>query len=348
MPAATSTYFERVKSMLRSRDPKVRELVKRANEEILSMKALSPGQVHNNGTLSNISVQYKNESFIGVSLLPVAPVAGDGKYFKYGKRDRLATPDDKVSVRSKPNEINETRTTGTVATQGYALEEFLDDEVMRRADAPLNEMVDLIQSVNDVMDFAEEKRIATIMTTAGNFPGQTAALAAADRWDSASGGNPVKDIQDARSLIWQGMGRTKVAMYSPRTVFNVLSRHPAILDLFKNVTSGLATRDMIAAFFECDEYLVGSAWEDTANINQAAVYSRIWGTNTFGIARVATGPSIRTACAGFTFRFGEKKTTQWYDPEPGVSGGYYGKVGMSEEHHLVAPDTCYLLTTVTG
>ncbi len=332
-----------VKAMLTSRDPKVRELVKQAGADLvgLSQKSLGKSDVHNDGTLSNISVQFRNESFIGLSLLPVVQVPNDGKYFIYGRRDRLATPDDAVGVRSKPNEVSESRTTGTVATNGYALEDFIDANVLRKADSPLNEMVDLTVGLNDRIDFREEKRIAAIMTSTSLLT-QNTTLSGANQWNSAGGGDPITDITTAVDAIWSGSGSTKKVMYSGIAVFRMLQKHAAILDLFKNVTSGLATRQMIANYFECDEYLVGAAREDTANIGQTAVYGRIWG-DYFGIAAVATSPGIRSASVGFTFRNGTKKTSQWYDPEPGVEGGYYAKVGVDESHQIVAPEAAYLI-----
>lgn len=339
----------RVKSNIASRDPKLLASRKDADRAILNMKALTPGAVHNDGTLANLSVQYANEEFIGIKLMPVVTVAKlSDKYFVYRKRDRLAAPDDYVGTRSTPNEVSENRDTANYSCKPYALLDYVDQATVDNADSPLNEMVDLVDSVNDAMSYREEKRIATILTTAGNFPSQTTALTGASQWDGASG-NPVKDIQNATANLWSGKGKTKVVAYSSLEVFNVLARHPAILDLFKygGTTPGLATQDMIAKYFGIDEYMVGAGREDTANEGQTAAYGRIWGKS-FGVIRVATTPGPRTAAFGFTFRHGTRTTMQWFDPLPGVKGGYYAKVGLEEDHNVVAADTGFLITTAVS
>lgn len=339
-------FLARVKSNIVSRDPKILAARKDADRAVLNMKALTPGAVHNDGTLSNISIQYQNEEFIGTKLMPVVTVDRlSNKYFIYSKRDRLAAPDDSVGIRSMPNEVSENRTTDNYSCQPYALIDFVDQATVDNADSPLNEMVDLVDSVNDAIAYREEKRIATKLTTAGNFPSQTTALSGSNQWD-AGGSNPVKDIQNCTANLWTGKGKTKIVAYSSLEVYNVLARHPAILDLFKygGSTPGLATAQMIANYFGIDEYLIGAGREDTANEGQTASYGRIWG-KVFGVVRVATSPGPRTAAFGYTFRHGQKTTMQWFDPAPGVKGGYYAKVGLEEDHKIVASDTGFLITT---
>jgi len=235
------SFYDRAKAMIRSADPVEVAAVKSANQGILSCKGVS-GAIHVNQTLSNLSIQYANQAFIGLQLMPLLNCAKTSGNFKvYGKSDRLAVPDDTISKRGRANEVSETRTDDTYTCVGRALENFVDEQDLMDQDAPLNEMLDLTQSVNDGLDLAEELRIATVLTTTGNFGGNTATLTGSDRWDSSTGGNPVKNIQDARNALWMGLGATKVIGYSSLGVFSVLQRHPAILDLFKNVTAGLAT-----------------------------------------------------------------------------------------------------------
>lgn len=343
--ALASDAVIRVKNLLASRDPKVVAAVKKANAALLNCKLLTPGAVHVDSTLSKLSIQYQNEEFIGTQLMPVVQVGKPSDYyFKYSKRDRLATPDDEVTTRSTPNEVGENRSKTAYTTKGYALLDFLDEKTREAQDEPLNEMVDLVAAVNDGLALREEKRIAAIMTDAANFPGQTAALAGADRWDTTTA-TPMKDIRDSIRACWRGAGSTKLIGYTSGDVFEFLRQHETILEQFKYTAVDLPTRQQLAGFFGLDDLLVGEAWNDTANEGQAASYSRVWG-KVFGVARVARTTNIRTAAFGWTFRFGQKATSVWFDPKPGVAGGYYAKVGLQEGHHVAASDTAFLYTTV--
>lgn len=343
----SKAYIERVKAMIRSKDPKTVELVQRAGQDILNLKMLGPTSVHVDSALSNVSIQYKNEDYIGLDLMPLVTVQKPSdKYFIYSKRDRLAMPDASVGTRSRPNEVSETRSTANYSCGDYALVDFIDEKTLRSSDAPLNEMVDLIASVNDAIELNTESKIATKLTTAANFPtGNKVTLSGGSRWDTSSS-DPVADIQTGIDALYMGPGPTKVIGYTNIDAFRVLSRHPKILDGMKYVTGGVAAnRQQLAAFLGLDDLLVGKARQDTANIGQTASYSRLW-TKSFGIVRVAQSPGIRTASFGYTFRFGPKQTFQWFDQMPGVSGGYWGKVGVSEDYNIVASDVGYFLDTV--
>ncbi len=344
-------FYANLQTLSTSPDPKHKALVDRANEELLSLKLLTPGAVHQNATLSNISIQYANEEYIGEQLMPVVSASKMSDiYYIYDKRNRLAAPDDAMGARSSANEVIETRSTATFSCKPYGLKNYVDALTLANQDAPLNEMMDLVQSVADHMALKREQRIATILTTGSNYGSNTAAIAAGSRWDTAGGGNPIKDIQDAISNIWSGRGPSDLVGFSTDDAWKVLSRHPMILDLFKygGTAPGLATPSMFAGFFGLSKLLIGRARQDTANDGAAASYSRVWGTSNFGILRVARSPSIRNAAFGYTFRFGPVGTDEWFDPSLGTKGGYYARVSTHEDHKVVASDTGYLITTVIG
>lgn len=336
--------------LVASDDPRHKEMVRRANEGLARTKLLTPGQVHHDSTLSSISVQYQNEEYIGLQLMPVATVSKLSDYFyKYDKRSRLAGPDDAIGARGEANEIEDKRTDDTYSCKAYALKNYVDAVTLANQDAPLNEMIDLVEAINEVLDLREEMRIASILTTAGNFGSNTTAIGASARWDTSGGGNPIKNIQDAIKEIWMGRGPTDLDGYCSVDVWNVLSRHQAVLDLFKynGSSPGLATPDMLAKFVGLNRILVGKARKDTANEGQTASYGRVW-SDVFGIVRVAKRPSIRTAAFGYTMRFGPKRTDEWFDQSKGSQGGYFARVSLHEDHKIVAADTGFLITTPIG
>jgi hypothetical protein len=350
-PNATveTPYIQRLKALIRSRDPKHVALVKAVNAELCRHKTLS-GQVHFNTALTNVSVQYANGLYIGTKLLPVVDVPHkSNSYFVYDKRSRLAYPDDELGARGSPNELNENRKTDTYSAKGYGYKEWVDGETLANQDAPLDEMVDATANLAEGIAFREELRIAAVMTTLANYGSNTIALAAGSRWDSSSGGDPIGAIQNATFNLWTGRGASKVIGFTSLNVMNVLSRHPAILDLFKygGTAPGLATSAMIAKFFGLDDILVSDARKDTANEAQTASYARIW-PDVFGVVRVATTPSLRSVSFGYTFRWKGIQTNDWFDPSLGTMGGYYLKSAVNEDHKVVAGDSGFLITTPVG
>jgi hypothetical protein len=345
--ARNNPYVQRAKALLRSNDPKVKEMVARANAALVQ-KALTPGSVHVDTTLANLSIQYKNAEYIGTQLMPIVTVAHlSDRYFVYDKRSRLAYPDDALGARASANELNENLTTDNFSCKPYGYKEYVDNLTLKNQTAPLDEMVDVIANLNEGIDFREELRIASILTTAGNFGSNTTTLGSSAYWTVAATSSPVTDIQNAAAALWMGRGATRLVGYTSLNVWNALVRNPSILDLFKYTRPGLAQKAEIAAVLGLDDILVSSARKDTANEAQAASYSRIWG-DVFGIVRVASSPGIRTAGFGYTFRFGQKDTNEWFDPTVGPLGGFYGRVSVVEDHKVVAADTGFLITNPIG
>ncbi len=345
-------HYERYMQVLSQRLASNDKAVRDANAGLarLRQKDVAPTTVHQNATLTSISVQYANDEYIGLQLMPAVNVAKKSDvYYIYDKRSRLAYPDDELGPRGQANEISDARSTASYLCKPYGYENYVDGETLENQDAPLNEMVDLVEALAEGVAFREEMRIAAIVGVGTSYSGNTTAIAAADRWDTTGGGNPIKNIQDAVKGTWNGRGVSQLVGFCSYDVYLVLSRHPAILDLFKftGTSPGLATPDMIAKFFGLDRILVGKARKDTANEGQTASYSRIW-PDVFGVVRVATRPAIRTAAFGYTFRHGAPRVIQWFDQRLGAFGGYFAKNSVSEDHKIVAGDTGFLLTTVIG
>lgn len=334
-----------------SRDPRIKAAWEKENKDFLHLKDVAAGTVHQNATLSNVSIQYANEEFIGEQLMPVVPVSKESDvYYLYPRGERMQYPDDEMGSRAQANEIQETRTTATYTCLPYGFSNYVASRTLNNQDAPLDEMVDLVDGINEGLAYRRELRIATIMTATGSFgTGQFNSIAAGDRWDSAGGGDPIASIQTGMAAIWRGRGPSDIVAYSGLNTLNVLSRHQAILDLFKynGSSPGLATPSMVSGFFGIDKYLVGKARTNTAMEGQADVFARAWNT-VFGMVRVARRPSRRNASFGYTFRHGNPITVTKFDPLSGHGGGFTAQVSVSETHAVVAAPTGYLINTPTA
>lgn len=359
-----AAFAQNLRALSLSVDPKERELARRANVALIQgmrnpshvdpdatdfQRSLGPAAVHVDTSLSNLSIQYRNEEYIGDYLLPMVPVDKlSNVFFKYTKRSRLASPDDQLAQRSQANEITDGRETDSYSCKSYGLKDYVDALTVENQDSALNEMMDATEALNDVLAFKRELRQAAILTSSANYGSNTAAVSALNRWDVTSGGTIISDIQAARAAIWSGAGPSKLVGFCSLDVWNAIARNAKILDLFKYTSSGLAYPKQVAGYFGLDDILVGAARKDTANEGQTASYSRIW-SDVFGIVRVATRPGLRNASFGYTMRFkGRISTNQWFKLDAGAEGGYFTRVSYSDDYKVVASDTGYLLTTVIG
>src|SRR5690606_37784767 len=140
-------------------------------------------------------------------------------------------------------------------------------------DAPLNEMLDLLDNINEGIAFKREKRILEIVGNSANYAGNTAD--ATTEWNDSTvlGGTIIPDILAARSALWRGTTATRVIGVCPITVWNGgIANNPDLLDKFKYTQSGLAVTQQVARMFRLDDILITEAREDTANEGQTASY----------------------------------------------------------------------------
>lgn len=313
-------------------------------------RSVGVSSVYTSKTIQSMSLQYANDAYLADRLCPIVNAGAQptGTYFTYDERSRMAYPDDAIGDRQVPNEIDDARSTASFSCKDRGFINSVAKKVTDAQDAPLDEMMDLTEAILEGIAFKREKRVSTLLTTSANYGSNTGAIAAANRWDV--GGEPVKDIQTAKAALWQGRGPGAFVGFCSRAVWDVLARHPSILDLFKynGSSPGLATPKMLAGWFGLADILVGDAREDTANIDATASYSRIW-SDVFGIVRVAARPTVRNAAFAYTFRLnGRPQSSQWFEAKAGYAGRWYAKVAVSDDEKVVASKTGYLITTPIG
>lgn len=361
---AFQKWYDALRNMLHGQTPEKQKKVALANLEFCRgvglaptktgndigyiPKAIGPNTVHVDAVLQTFSTMYANDDYIGERLMaPVRVTKRSNVYFTYTKRDRFAYPDDSLSSRATPNEIDASRTTDNYSVADYGYKNHLDLETLSNQDAPLDEMVDVVAAINEGIAFRRELRISTIMQAGANYGGNTAG--AGTIWDTANtGGTIIADLLAADAALWKGMTPVRKIAFTTLDNWNTcIAVNPQILDRIKYTQLGLITPTLIANFFGFDDLLIARARQDTANSGQTAAYSRIWSSNIFGLVQVATNPTTRSLHFGSTFRMAEDPvTTQWIDQDIGKKGGLWARVAVSEQHKVVAGDAGYLITTV--
>lgn len=311
-------------------------------------KDVQPGSVYQDAALSNMSLMYANEEYIGDRLAPVlSSPAETGIWYTYGQGDRMPQDfDDSLGTRGEANEILDTRSTDSYTCLSYGAKNFVSQQTIDVQEAPLNEFMDAAEACSEVLAFKRETRAATLMHTAANYGANTLAIAAADRWNSAGGGQPIADLQTADAALWSGRGPADKTAFCSLDVYNALSRHPDMLDLFKygGGSVGLATPGMIAEWFGWDNMVVGRARQQTAKEGQTAVYGRVW-NDVFGVVRVARTASVRNAAFGYAVTYEPGRVVTEFLPRQGLRGGWVVQATKSYVYKVQAALCGYLLTT---
>jgi hypothetical protein len=308
--------------------------------------------------LKNMSVAYANDDYIGRTLFPTVPTDQiTGSYTVYDERPRHQTPATKGGgaggSRAQANEVKSPKSKDNYNCEPDTLMSHTAFDVVLNAESPpLNEMLDLVESVNNDLELKVDTRLAGVATTAGNYPtGNKVTLTAGIRWDEA-GGDPRRDINTAKSALWRGNGTSMLVAWTSQDIWDILKTNGQLLDMLSANDRGMISPQQFLEIFELDALLVSEARSDSANIGQTASYGRIWG-NYFGLARVSETPQLKNASFGVNFRWtpqglpGGVWSQQWYDPREGALGSFYYKRSHYEDPVILAGKTGYLITTPT-
>jgi len=309
-----------------------------------------PKDLYLDSTLTNMSVQYRNEEYIWPMVMPVVRVGKcSGKYFKYDKGQRFRVPDDAIGSKSLPNEVDLKVSNDNYSVEGHSLSDWVSQEEMDNADTPLQPLSDANDLINDLLDLAQEKRVADIVFAAATYPtGNKVQLSGTDQWSDHANSDPIDDI----------LAGLDAAFLRPNTmvfgndVWTKFRSHPKIVDAVKASTrsqgaqGGIAQESEIAALFRVERVLVGAGRVNTAKEGQADSFSRIWGKHC-SLLHVKNNPGIRTVQFGATFSHYTggmiRKTFRTFDGKRGESGAEYVKTAWNSDEKVVAADVGYLI-----
>ncbi|HCZ47417.1 MAG TPA: hypothetical protein DCZ11_00240, partial [Gammaproteobacteria bacterium] len=129
-----------------------------------------PSTLQFDGALTDVSIQYNNPEYIAEMVLPPAPKPKrEGTYKIYDKDERFTVPTDYVGHKGEPREVEWNVSEGTYACVDYGLQEFVSNDEIDNADAPLQPLADATKFVTDLLMLAQEMGTADFVFNASNY-----------------------------------------------------------------------------------------------------------------------------------------------------------------------------------
>lgn len=304
-----------------------------------------PRDLHVDALLTDLSVRYRNEQMVWPQLLPVVRVnKRSNKFTVYNKEDSFRLVSDVIGPKSLPNEVTWGVTTQNYSVSDHALGDWLPQESIDNASAAIRPEVDTNDFLNSLLDIAQERRVADLVFTPATYPATNrVVLSGAAQWN-VEGSDPLADLLTAIETCF--VRANTVIMGSE--VWNVVRRHPRILDAVKGSTrtqatpGGLATIAECQGLFEVQNWLVGRARHITTREGQAPIYDRLWGRHCAAL-HVEGSPGVNSITFGVTFCEMLRQTQRDFDPKRGVKGAHYIKVAWNSDERVLASDLGYLI-----
>jgi len=290
--------------------------------------------------LTNVSVQYAAapEGYLADFVLPAIPVMKESAAFWVYDKSRLDAPDSKRAPRSDYNRIDWTVSTDTYLCQQYGLEGEIDDEERKNAAGPLDLDVDTTEIVTDMVLNNREKRVVDLVMSTANVS-QNVTLAGADQWsDPAS--DPLGAIKTGRTTMFAGApGYTPNTFAAGYLVFEGLKMHPDIKEIVKYTERAIITRQILAAVFEVDEFLVGKVTRRTSKEGQTDAFGDVWGKDALLFYREQR-PSLKRASFGYQMRENDLRVFRYREDKRDTD---VIRVNEKQAEKLVAEKLGYLI-----
>jgi Phage major capsid protein E len=271
----------------------------------------TPGDVHVNATLTNISIAYmqSQQNFVAARIFPNIPVAKQSDLYWQMDRGDFNRDEMKERAPSTESEGGGYRlSTEPYFAPVYAFHHDIDDQTRANADSQIALDRNATELVTMKGLLKREKLFVTKFFGTGLWGYQRNGVASGEtgtqfrQWSDA-GSDPIADIRRAKREMMENTGMEPNKLVLGRLVYDALIDHPDIIDrINRGQTSGPAVvnKQALAALFEVETIEVMNAIENIAKEGQPNVHRFIGGKHAMFVYAPAT-PGQMTASAGYTF-----------------------------------------------
>lgn len=273
----------------------------------------TPGDVHVNAPLTNISVAYIQQAdvFVADKVFPIVPVAKQSdRYFKYNKGDwnRVVATLRGPAAESAGGGFT-LDNTPSYAADVYAVHKDVDDQTRANQDPAINMDRDATEWVTQQLLMKRDKVWSDSFFKTGvwgtDLTGVSGSPGAGQfkQWD-ASGSTPIDNITQRAIAITKATGYRPNVLVLGAEVYNALRNHPDIVDRLKyGQTPGgpaIPTLSAMAALFDLDRIVVAYGVENTAIEGAADSFSFILGKHAL-LTYANPSPSLLKPSGGYIF-----------------------------------------------
>lgn len=272
----------------------------------------TPGDVHVNAPLSNISIAYVQDAsnFIADQVFSNIPVAQQGnRYYTYDRgyfnRNEM---EERAPGAESAGSGYKLDSTPTYYAPVYAFHHDIPDQRRANTDSMLDPDREATILVTQKALIKRETLWATKFFAGGLWTNDWDGVSAGPtgsqvlQWNDANS-TPIENVRSAKTTVLESTGFEPNTLVIGQRVFDALIDHPDIVDRVKyGQTSGPAKVDVaeLQALLKIPRILVMKSIQNTAKEGDTNVHSFIGGKKAL-LCYSAPAPSLMTPSAGYTF-----------------------------------------------
>lgn len=274
----------------------------------------TPGDVHVNAPLTNISVAFFQDAnnFVASKVFPNIPVDKQSNvYYQYDRSFFNRSEMEARAVSSETAKIGyELLPPGTYNAKVYGIHIDIDDQTRANADGPINLDRDATQLLAAQAMLNKEKIFSSSFMATGKWSVDITGVASAPsgtqalQWSLANS-TPIEDVRAGKQSVLQNTGMEPNTLVMGKQVYDKLIDHPDIVDRVKysvatSANPSMANMNTLTQLFEVDRILVMKGIQNTAKEGQTQSNS-FFGGKVALLAYVPPSPGLLTPSAGYTF-----------------------------------------------
>ncbi len=228
--------------------------------------------------LTNYSIVYRNQEFVGGRLFPDFPVSKQNNRYAIFGFERFKAYQTERAPGSEANELPAWRMSNDeYYCDGKAQKQLVTDELRSQWELGTPVEVFTTETLADIIDKQREIQIFNLIMNSAVIPNST--LSGTGLWSDLQNSDPVAAITAQRSGILLACTKEPNTLLVGYPVWLQLIQHPIILDRFKSTALplGYPTEQQLAGLFNVDNFIVAKALYDTTQQGIGHNLNYIWG-----------------------------------------------------------------------
>jgi len=266
-------------------------------------------QLHIDGLLSNVSVKYRNQSYIAMDLFQEVAVKKSSDLYRVHERN-FRVPESLRSPKAVAKEWDFNVSTASYVLERHSLKAYVSD-----GDAENYDLADLrsdtTEELTDAILRRLEKSVASLITTTSWS--LSLSLSSTQTWNATvtGGFDPIAHCDTATAVTVLNSGNKPNRIAMGLTAKNALKNNNLVLDRIK-YTSKEVNEGILASLIGVEKFLVSTQVQDTADegASTGAAISSLWGDNVL-MAFAPPAPGPLKASAGYIFRKNLPMVKRW-------------------------------------
>jgi len=301
--------------------------------------------IHVDQALSNLAIQYKNNSFVADRIFPKLKVEKkDGIFFTYDKANNFTRLSPLTSHNGAVGEMTLNVSQTSYQTLDFAGRRFCSADEIAQQDAPIDVVADSVERITQGLLLDREAALKATLFNTSTFTGSALTdLSAGTKW-SNDASEPIDQIlAGIDSLI--GVEGPYCILFG-QTAWSAFRTHADVLSAFQLSTGGaMASEEQIKGYFGFEDVIIGTAAINGTVPAVTPTYSRVWGDSVLIFKRSNTA-KVKDTALGFCMVSRDMTVQRYPNMAPGVAGGEEVKVGWSYVDQITCSDAGHLIYDV--